>query len=134
MYLVEILEHPEGKAREFKRDLSSPDGALRTIVAFANTADGNATSMIGALNFFPGVEPLWRDVIARKHGLHECQAHTLEVLSELDSAAIEDAHAALPEFPQRTLQRDLQMLVGKGIAVAEGAARARRYRLQNTQS
>jgi predicted HTH transcriptional regulator len=40
MDLVELLKHPEGKTLEFKRDLSSPDGALRTIVAFANTAGG----------------------------------------------------------------------------------------------
>ncbi len=43
--LVEILKRPEGKTLEFKRDLSSPDGALKTIVAFANTAGG--TLLIG---------------------------------------------------------------------------------------
>jgi ATP-dependent DNA helicase RecG len=37
---VEILKRPEGKTLEFKRDLSAPEGALRTIVAFANTAGG----------------------------------------------------------------------------------------------
>ncbi|MCA1792030.1 MAG: putative DNA binding domain-containing protein [Thioalkalivibrio sp.] len=45
MDLVSILKRPEGKTLEFKRDLSSPDGALRTIVAFANTAGG--TLLIG---------------------------------------------------------------------------------------
>ena len=40
MNLKNILTTPEGKTLEFKRDLSSPDGALRTIVAFANTAGG----------------------------------------------------------------------------------------------
>jgi ATP-dependent DNA helicase RecG len=43
--LVEILKRPEGKTLEFKRDLSSPDGALKTIVAFANTAGG--TLLVG---------------------------------------------------------------------------------------
>ncbi|OGA77356.1 MAG: transcriptional regulator [Betaproteobacteria bacterium RIFCSPLOWO2_12_FULL_65_14] len=43
--LVELLKRPEGKTLEFKRDLSSPDGALRTIVAFANTAGG--TLLVG---------------------------------------------------------------------------------------
>jgi len=43
--LVELVRRPEGKTLEFKRDLSSPDGALRTIVAFANTAGG--TLLIG---------------------------------------------------------------------------------------
>ena len=40
MDLVDILKRPEGKTLEFKRDLSSPDGVLRTVVAFANTAGG----------------------------------------------------------------------------------------------
>ena len=38
MDLVELLNRPEGKTLEFKRDLSGPEGALKTIVAFANTA------------------------------------------------------------------------------------------------
>ncbi len=40
MNLVEILGRPEGKTLEFKRELASPEGALKTIVAFANTAGG----------------------------------------------------------------------------------------------
>lgn len=35
-----MIQRPEGKSLEFKRDLSSPDGVLRSIVAFANTAGG----------------------------------------------------------------------------------------------
>ena len=45
MRIVELLKLPEGKTLEFKRDLSSPEGILRTIVAFANTAGG--TLLIG---------------------------------------------------------------------------------------
>ena len=40
MNLLDVLKRPEGKTLEFKRDLSSPDGVLRAIVAFANTAGG----------------------------------------------------------------------------------------------
>lgn len=40
MDLVTELRKPEGKTLEFKRDLSSPDAFLRTVVAFANTAGG----------------------------------------------------------------------------------------------
>lgn len=40
MDLIDLLKRLEGKTLEFKRDLSSPDGALRSIVAFANTAGG----------------------------------------------------------------------------------------------
>ena len=45
MDLLDALRRPEGKTLEFKRDLSSPDGLLRTVVAFANTAGG--TVLIG---------------------------------------------------------------------------------------
>jgi len=45
MDLTEILRHPKGKTLEFKRDLSSPNPFLRSIVAFANTAGG--TMLIG---------------------------------------------------------------------------------------
>ncbi|MBI5837485.1 MAG: putative DNA binding domain-containing protein [Candidatus Eisenbacteria bacterium] len=40
MDLLEILRRPEGKTLEFKRQLSAPEGALKTIIAFANTAGG----------------------------------------------------------------------------------------------
>jgi hypothetical protein len=55
----------------------------------------------------------------------------LDVLAELGSPAIEDLVTALPGIPRRTLQRDLQAFVEKKIAVAEGAAKARRYRLRH---
>jgi len=41
----EALSQREGKTLEFKRDLSSPERVLRTVVAFANTAGG--TLLIG---------------------------------------------------------------------------------------
>lgn len=40
MDLSDLLTRPEGKTLEFKRDLSSPRGVLRSLVAFANTAGG----------------------------------------------------------------------------------------------
>ena len=45
MDLIETLRKSEGKTLEFKRDLSSPGGLIRTVVAFANTAGG--TILIG---------------------------------------------------------------------------------------
>ncbi len=38
--LLDLLKRPEGKTLEFRRDLSSPDGVLRSLVAFANTSGG----------------------------------------------------------------------------------------------
>ncbi len=45
MDIIALLSRPESKTLEFKRDLSSPEGALKAIVAFANTAGG--TLVIG---------------------------------------------------------------------------------------
>lgn len=45
MNIIELLKKPENKTLEFKRDLSSPMGVLRTIISFANTAGG--TLLIG---------------------------------------------------------------------------------------
>lgn len=38
--IEQLLQSPEGKTLEFKRDLSSPQPLLKTLVAFANTAGG----------------------------------------------------------------------------------------------
>ena len=38
--LLDLLQRLESKTLEFKRDLSSADGVLRGIVAFANSAGG----------------------------------------------------------------------------------------------
>jgi ATP-dependent DNA helicase RecG len=43
--LAQILQRHEGKTLEFKRDLSSPEGVLKSLTAFANTAGG--TLVIG---------------------------------------------------------------------------------------
>ena len=36
-----LINNPESKTLEFKRDLSSPRSVLRTLVAFANSAGGH---------------------------------------------------------------------------------------------
>ncbi len=53
MDLVSLLSRPEGKTLEFKRDLSAPEGALKTIVAFANTSGG--TLLVGVEDGTRGV-------------------------------------------------------------------------------
>jgi predicted HTH transcriptional regulator len=40
MDLDALPASPEGKTLEFKRDMSSPEKAVRSVVAFANTAGG----------------------------------------------------------------------------------------------
>lgn len=45
MNITSLLQRPEGKTLEFKRDLSSPERVVSTIIAFANTSGG--TVLIG---------------------------------------------------------------------------------------
>lgn len=40
MELTKVLCRPEGKTVEFKRDLSNPDGVMKSLVAFANSSGG----------------------------------------------------------------------------------------------
>lgn len=40
MDIISLIQNPEGKTLEFKRDFSSPMPVLRTMAAFANTAGG----------------------------------------------------------------------------------------------
>ena len=49
MELIDMLRRPEGKTLEFKLDLSSPQGLLRTAAAFANTAGGTIVR-VGSAN------------------------------------------------------------------------------------
>jgi len=52
----EMLNQPESKTLEFKRDLSSPKPILKTLVAFANTAGGRLVIGIGDDKQCMGVE------------------------------------------------------------------------------
>lgn len=62
MVIREILNQPEGKTLEFKRDLSSPRRALYSLVAFANSAGGRLVI---------GVEDTSRTVVGVEHPLDE---------------------------------------------------------------
>jgi len=48
MDIIPLIKNPEGKTLEFKRDLSSHEKILRTVIAFSNTAGG--TLIIGVEN------------------------------------------------------------------------------------
>jgi len=66
MDILSLLSRPEGKTLEFKRDLSSPEGALKAIVAFANTSGG--TLVIGIEDGAKGVKGI-PDVLTEEERL-----------------------------------------------------------------
>ena len=56
MIIEGLLSQSEGKTLEFKRDLSSPKGLMKTLVAFSNTAGGRVIVGIDDYKRVVGVE------------------------------------------------------------------------------
>ncbi len=66
MDLLTLFSRHEGKTLEFKRDLSSPEGVLKAIVAFANTSGG--VVLLGVEDGTKRVKGV-RDVLAEEERL-----------------------------------------------------------------
>ena len=73
MTLQELLKEPEGKTLEFKRDLSSIEPVMKTLVAFANTAGGTLIIGIDDNKKVVGVE----DVLAMEEKITSCVADNI---------------------------------------------------------
>jgi hypothetical protein len=71
------------------------------------------------------------DVIAVKYGLNARQKALVIYLIEQPEADLRSFQAISPDVPRRTLQRDLQQAVSKGILLASGAMHRKRYRLND---
>jgi Fic family protein len=77
-----------------------------------------------------GKRVIRRDAIAGKYVLNKRQALAVGFLLENPILRLENLAELLPEVNRRTLQRDLQGLVAKGVLKSEGAARAIHYILR----
>jgi Fic family protein len=71
-----------------------------------------------------------RDVIAREHHLNARQTLAVGLLLEQPELRVEDMESLCPGVNRRTLQRDLQSLVERGVLRSSGAARLVKYRLK----
>ena len=71
-----------------------------------------------------------RDVIAREHSLNARQALAIGMLLEQAELRVDDLESLCPGVNRRTLQRDLQSLVERGLLKSFGAARLVKYRLK----
>ncbi|MFA6291585.1 MAG: Fic family protein [Victivallales bacterium] len=70
------------------------------------------------------------DVLANKHNLNSRQAKAVGYLLEHEKLQVEEFEKVCPGVNRRTLQRDIQVLVGKHILSSHGDARARHYSLK----
>jgi Fic family protein len=71
------------------------------------------------------------DVMVAKCGLNARQKALLIYLMEQLEADLQAFQAISPDVPRRTLQRDLQQAVAKGVLLASGATHRKRYRLKD---
>lgn len=67
------------------------------------------------------------DVLARRHGLSNRQTLALERVFDEGRLTIQDFEALCPGVNRRTLQRDLQDLVAKGLLAARGRTNRMEY-------
>jgi len=63
----------------------------------------------------------------RQMGLTERQLQIIAVLRRAGSVSVGDLHRLFPDVSSKTIQRDLQALVNKGLLKALGAKKGRRY-------
>ncbi|HEB53978.1 MAG TPA: Fic family protein [bacterium] len=68
-----------------------------------------------------GERVIRRDVLVKEHGLSDRQAKALGHVLEHGRLRIQDYEALCPEATRRTLQRDLKLLVDKGLLADRGS-------------
>lgn len=69
------------------------------------------------------------DVLAQEHRLNDRQAAALRHLLQEGSITIQTFESLVPGVNRRTLQRDLKVMVDRGILIAEGATNQLVYHL-----
>ena len=120
--LTELLKQEEGKTLEFKRDLSSPDKVLQSIVAFANTAGG--VLIVGIENQTKRVRSV-ADPLKEEERLANLIADCVEprLIPSIEIAAWRSAQILIVEiFPSQNRPHFIRNLgLEKGVFVRIGS-------------
>lgn len=77
-----------------------------------------------------GEQAIRRDVLVKEHRLNTRQAKALAHLLEHGSLTIQDYERLSPKVNRRSLQRDLKVMLEKGLVISEGATNKLVYRLK----
>jgi Fic family protein len=75
-----------------------------------------------------GRRTISHDILVKQHALSERQAKALFLADENATFTIQDFETACPNVNRRTLQRDLKMLIDKGLLSSDGATNHLSYR------
>ena len=129
--LIELLKRHEGKTLEFKRDLSSPEGILKTLVAFANTAGG--TVVIGVEDGSKNVRGV-PDVLASEEKLANLVSDSIRprLIPDTDVVPWRNLNVlAVQVYPSNTRPHYLERLgPDAGVFIRVGSTNRRAEALQ----
>ena len=89
---------------------------------------GLETQMIEVKN--RGEWGIKRDILRNKHGLNDRQIKVMDYLLEREKLTIQDYEEICPGVTRRSLQRDLKVLLEKGLIEGEGATHHQKYQLK----
>lgn len=70
---------------------------------------------------------IYAEAFLQKAGLNERQIHAVKLVREKRSIGLSDLQEIYDEITRKTLYRDLQSLVDKGILKAHGDRKGRKY-------
>ena len=76
-----------------------------------------------------GEQVIRRDVLVQKHGLNERQAKALDLLIKKGPVHVSELETLCPGVTRRTLQRDLNSLIGLNLIRLKSSARQSNYEL-----
>ena len=76
-----------------------------------------------------GKRAIQSDILTQQHKLNERQTAAIRYLLENGKITIQDFEALYPAITRRSLQRDLRLLLEKGLVVASGATNRLEYKL-----
>lgn len=76
-----------------------------------------------------GEQAIRRDVLVKEHNLSDRQGKAVAHLLEHGSLTIQDYERLCPKVNRRSLQRDLKVMMEKGLVVSHGATNKLVYRL-----
>ena len=68
-----------------------------------------------------GEQVIRRDVLTQKYNLNERQTKAIEYILQYNRLTIQNYEVLCPEVNRRSLQRDLKIMIEKGLIATEGA-------------
>ncbi|MFZ5432542.1 MAG: Fic family protein [Calditrichota bacterium] len=76
-----------------------------------------------------GERVIRRDVLVHEHGLNERQARIIGHILERGESNIQDFERLFPDLNKRTLQREIKVLLDRGLIITAGATNQLVYRI-----